>query len=80
VKAVAGDADRRRAEDAYRTAHHQFFASRIRWSRQVAKLLSHPALLESAMRIVRNPKPGHLFLASTRASTADVDRIIAAWF
>jgi flavin-dependent dehydrogenase len=80
VTAVAGNSDRRPAEDAYRAAHHQFFASRIRWSRQVAKLLSHPALLESAMRLVRNPKPGHVFLASTRASVEDVERLAAAWF
>jgi flavin-dependent dehydrogenase len=80
VASLLVTADRRTAEDAYRAAHHQFFASRIRWSRQVAKLLSHPALLESAIRLVRNPKPGHVFLASTRASAEDVDQIASAWF
>ena len=65
---------------AYRSAHRGLFASRIRWSRQVARLLANPALLDLAMRAVRTPRAGRLFLSKTRAADRAVERLIAAWF
>lgn len=72
--------DRQKEENLYRTAHRDFFAPRIRWSRGVARLLSHPSILEAAMRFVRTPRAGQFLLARTRAAGSDVERIAASWF
>ena len=77
---MLGAADRGRAEDAYHRSHRAFFASRIRWSRRVGRLLSHPALLDAALRAVRTPRAGEFLLRRTRARQEDVERIAAAWF
>jgi hypothetical protein len=55
------------------------FASRIRWSRTVARLLSNPALLDIALRTVRNRRPGELFLRRTRAARDEIIRMADAW-
>lgn len=72
--------DRRAAEAAYRSAHREFFAARIRWSRRVAAILSRPALLDAALSAVRSPRAGEFLLARTRAGAAAVERIAAQLF
>ena len=68
--------DRRAAEGGYAAAHRQFFASRIRWSRRASILLSHPTLLEWAMRTTRSPRPGAFLLQRTRASDEALSRVL----
>src|SRR6202011_5003821 len=58
--------------DTYRQPHHEFFASRIRWSRRVAFLLSRPALLDAALRA---RTLGAYLLRRTRAGRDDVSRL-----
>jgi flavin-dependent dehydrogenase len=70
---------RREIENQYRERHRAMFASRIRWSRTVARLLSNPALLDLAMRTVRSKRPGELFLRRTRAARDEVSRMADAW-
>jgi menaquinone-9 beta-reductase len=62
--------------DAYRQAHAEFFAPRIRWSRRVAMILSRPRLLEASLRLVRSPRAGEFFLGATRAQPAALQRLI----
>src|SRR5581483_10514949 len=63
--------DRGAAEDAYRRAHAAMFAPRIAWSRSVARLLSHPAALDQALRA----NAGHRRLpAAPHACRARTDR------
>lgn len=68
------------AETAYRSAHQEFFGSRIRWSRRVAPLLSRPALLDAAISAVRAPRAGRFLLTHTRASVEAVERLASEWF
>jgi flavin-dependent dehydrogenase len=58
--------------DLYRQRHHEFFASRIRWSRRVAFLLSRPALLDAALRA---RTLGAYLLRRTRADREEVARL-----
>ncbi|HEX6178057.1 MAG TPA: NAD(P)/FAD-dependent oxidoreductase [Thermoanaerobaculia bacterium] len=74
------DADRTSAETSYVRAHRQFFAPRIRWSRRVARLLSHPALLDAGLRVVKTPRAGAFLLRHTRGDDATVERLAAEWF
>lgn len=67
-------------EDEYRVAHRNFFASRIAWSRRAAMLLARPRLIDAAMATVRTSKIGEMFLHRTRASVAEVERMVARWF
>ena len=80
VTRLLTDAGRSSTERAYRSAHHRFFASRIRWSRGIAKLLSHPALLNAAMRTIRSRKPGRLMLHKTRGEEATLAEMVEGWF
>ena len=80
VMKLLTSSDRSRDEAAYISAHEGFFSSRIAWSRRAAKLLSHPALLDQAMRFVRTPRAGAFLLTHTRAKIDDVERIVATWF
>lgn len=68
------------AERGYRAAHHDFFAPRIRWSRGIARLLSHPAMVNAAMRAIRSPWAGRLMLHKTRADEAELSRMVDGWF
>jgi menaquinone-9 beta-reductase len=61
-------ADARASQDGYAVAHSEFFRSRIRWSRRVAILLSHPRLLDASLGLVRSPAAGEFLLRRTRAS------------
>jgi flavin-dependent dehydrogenase len=58
--------------EEYRRRHYEFFASRIRWSRRVAYLLSRPGLLDSALRL---RALGGYLLRRTRADRDDVARL-----
>ena len=58
--------------DLYRQRHHEFFASRIRWSRRVAFFLSRPALLDAALRA---RTLGSYLLRRTRADRDEVARL-----
>ena len=80
IRSLLTAADRTAAEDGYRSAHHRMFTSRIRWSRQVAKLLSNPRLLDVALRLGRGAGPGRFLLARTRADAAAVERTASAEF
>ncbi|HKO54706.1 MAG TPA: NAD(P)/FAD-dependent oxidoreductase, partial [Thermoanaerobaculia bacterium] len=77
---LLGGGERTRIEDAYRQEHASMFARRIRWSRQVARLLSRPALLDAALGAVRTPAVGRLLLRRTRADRDAVARLTAGWF
>jgi len=79
LRLLQSPADRPRIERAYRERHRAMFASRIRWSRTVARLLSNPALLDLALRTVRNRRPGELFLRRTRAARDEISRMADAW-
>ena len=67
-------------EDEYRRAHRAFFAPRIAWSRRVALLLSRPRLLDAAMAAIRTRAAGRFFLAHTRASYDEIERLASLWF
>ncbi len=60
----------------YPAAHHEFFASRIRWSRRVAAILSNPALLDASLHAVRGPRAGAFLLRHTRAAVDRVERLL----
>jgi flavin-dependent dehydrogenase len=68
--ALAGK--RQDAERAYRHRHREFFASRIRWSRRVAFLLSRPTLLDVALSL---HSLGPYLLRRTRANRDEVARL-----
>ncbi len=72
--------DRGAAEDAYRRAHAAMFAPRIAWSRSVARLLSHPAALDQALRFARTPAIGGFLLRRTRAAREQIERMADRWF
>lgn len=79
LRLLQAPGDRTRIENEYRQRHRAMFAPRIRWSRAVARLLSNPALLDLALRTVRSPRPGDLFLRRTRAAHGEVRRMTDAW-
>ncbi|MBV9497423.1 MAG: NAD(P)/FAD-dependent oxidoreductase [Acidobacteria bacterium] len=76
---LLGGGERTAIENAYREEHRAMFGDRIRWSRMVARLLSRPALLDVAMRTVRTPAIGRLFLRRTRADRDAIARLTAAY-
>lgn len=76
---LAKERDARQAEQRYRIDHARFFRPRIRWSRQIARLLSRPSLLDAALTI-RTPAAGQWFLRSTRASQVALQRLCDEWF
>ena len=57
----------RRRESEYREEHRAFFASRIAWSRRAARLLSHPAVLDFALR-TKSERIAAFLLRKTRAA------------
>lgn len=61
---------------SYRQRHHEFFAPRIRWSRQVAKLLTHPALLDWVLRVNPPKAIGAALMKRTRANYEEVLRVL----
>ena len=66
LSALAGKRDD--AEREYRRRHAEVFASRIRWSRRVAFLLSRPALLDAALAMRPSARFGQFFLRRTRSN------------
>ncbi|HVS32740.1 MAG TPA: NAD(P)/FAD-dependent oxidoreductase [Thermoanaerobaculia bacterium] len=80
VELAAGTRDRQAVQNAYRSAHRDFFSGRIRWSRRIARLLSNPRLLNLAMFTVRSPQVGELFLRRTRADEEAASRLVKSWF
>jgi flavin-dependent dehydrogenase len=72
---LLGGGERGAIENAYREEHRAMFAGRIRWSRQVARLLSRPALLDAAIGAVRAPAIGRLLLRRTRADRDAIARL-----
>jgi flavin-dependent dehydrogenase len=64
------------SEREYRRRHHDFFASRIRWSRRVAFLLSRPALLDASLSAGATPAFGRFLLRQTRGSRDDVSKLL----
>jgi menaquinone-9 beta-reductase len=79
LRLVRSLAERPAIEREYRERHHATFAPRIRWSRTVARLLSNPALLDAALRVVRTRRAGELFLRRTRANRDEIARLADAW-
>jgi len=74
LKTLAGR--RAESEREYRRRHHDFFASRIRWSRRVAFLLSRPALLDASLSAAGTPAFGRYLLRQTRGSRDDVSKLL----
>jgi len=79
LQLLARDSDRTSIERAYAAEHRSRFASRIAWSRRVAMLLSRPALLDAALRLVRGPGAGRLLLRKTRATREEMARVVGSW-
>jgi flavin-dependent dehydrogenase len=79
LRLLRSPADRTRIENEYRARHRAMFAPRIRWSRTVARFLSNPSLLDLALRAVRSPRAGELFLRRTRAARDEISRMADAW-
>jgi flavin-dependent dehydrogenase len=77
LRRSSADADDIAAE--YDATYRGYFLDRIRWSRRVATFLSRPKLVDAATRFVRMPSIGSLFLAKTRATDAQVGRMVKAW-
>lgn len=75
---VRGTLSRVEAESHYQEEHARWFAGRIRWSRRIAKLLSNPALLDTALAIAPRAA-GRSLIEKTRSRTEDVARRIDAW-
>jgi flavin-dependent dehydrogenase len=79
LRLLQSPGERPRIEREYRERHRAMFASRIRWSRTVARLLSNPSLLDIALRTVRTRRPGELFLRRTRAAGDEIARMCDRW-
>lgn len=73
--AVAGGGDRPAIEERYRAAHHAAFASRIRWSRAVAALLSRPRALDVLLAGARHAAIGRLLVRRTRGDRDTMARL-----
>jgi menaquinone-9 beta-reductase len=67
-------------ENAYRDEHRRMFAPRIAWSRRVAALLSRPRLLDGALRLTQNSKPGSYITRKTRANAGEIGKLAERWF
>ncbi|HVT04150.1 MAG TPA: NAD(P)/FAD-dependent oxidoreductase [Thermoanaerobaculia bacterium] len=76
---LRGRFDRRSMEAEYERAFFDLFASRIRWSRRIARLLSRPRLLDRGLPLARSEGIGKFLVARTRASSAMVARLLQAW-
>jgi flavin-dependent dehydrogenase len=74
ISALSGK--REEGEGAYRQRHGEFFASRIRWSRRVAFMLSRPALLDASLRAARSPAFGESLLRHTRGARDAVAKLL----
>ena len=66
-------------EREYRAKHAAMFRPRIAWSRRVASLLSRPALLDVALRGIRDGAAGAFLLRRTRADRDAIARLADAW-
>jgi len=80
IRLLEDPAQRKAIENEYRDAHRTMFLHRIAWSRRVAKLLSRPRLLDTALATTSSPRIGEFLLRSTRASCDQIERLAAAWF
>ena len=80
IENILEGASRGVAEQKYLDEHAAFFGSRIRWSRGAAAVLSRPGFLELALRAVKTPRAGQLFLTRTRARADLVRRLADRWF
>jgi flavin-dependent dehydrogenase len=80
VRLLANPNQREAIEREYRSRHAAMFRRRIAWSRRVASLLSRPALLDTALRMVRGGKAGEFLLRHTRADRDAMARLAEAWF
>jgi menaquinone-9 beta-reductase len=78
IERILGGADRVAALDAYAERHRQHFASRIRWSRLIGRLLSKPRLLEAGLAMGTGGM-GRALTARTRGSLAEVGRLVEEW-
>lgn len=74
TRQLQGDADARRA---YEQSHREFFSRRIRWSRTVSFALRRPTLLQTTARLLPFRSIGRMLTARTRASDAEVKRLVA---
>jgi flavin-dependent dehydrogenase len=80
VQLLERPADRSSIEQRYQHDHEEMFASRIRWSRRVARVLSRPAILDAALRLHPPSRVGEFLLSRTRAAHETLSRRVAAWF
>ncbi|MGA7616313.1 MAG: NAD(P)/FAD-dependent oxidoreductase [Thermoanaerobaculia bacterium] len=75
-----GTASRGEIERSHVHEFRGFFASRLRWSRRAAFLLSRPSLLNAALKTLGSTRIGETFLHRTRARLDDVERLADGWF
>lgn len=67
-------------EREYLHRHAEMFGRRIRWSRTVARFLTHPTLVDGALATVKNGRVGPFLLERTRASREQIARLTDEWF
>lgn len=78
---LVGDPGRREdIEREYLHSHAAMFRPRIAWSRRIARLLSHPSLLDHALRIARVNAIGEFLVHRTRADRDAVARLADVFF
>jgi flavin-dependent dehydrogenase len=78
IERILGGADRVSSLQAYAEGHRQHFASRIRWSRLIGRLLSKPRLLEAGLAF-GSAGMGRALTARTRGSVGEVERLVEEW-
>lgn len=76
---LRGRLDRRNMETEYERSFSTLFASRIRWSRRIALILSQPRLLDFGLPLARGEAVGKFLVARTRGTGTLVRELIEAW-
>lgn len=76
IRSLREEMDRESTERAWVDAHAALFSRRLRWSRRAAWLLCRPHLIEIALRGNLPSIVGRALLERTRATTAEVARLV----
>jgi menaquinone-9 beta-reductase len=67
------------ASARYANEYEALFAKRIRWSRRVAFLLSHPTLIDRAIAVTPARRIARLLMERTRAAERDITALLARY-
>jgi flavin-dependent dehydrogenase len=78
IARILGGAERVSSLETYAERHREHFASRIRWSRLIGRLLSSPRLLEAALA-TRSATIGRALTGRTRGSMDEVRMLVEEW-